>query len=127
MRQVPGIEHDGNPQLVAAMDAFLAELESGNVPDREAFLSGYSEIADELRPCLDALAFVHGASTGGLAEGGTGRTELAGQSLGDFRLVREIARGGMGVVYAASGADGGRVALKVIMGELTGTRRERFA
>jgi tetratricopeptide (TPR) repeat protein/tRNA A-37 threonylcarbamoyl transferase component Bud32 len=104
-----------DPHLVEAMDAFLGELESGTPPDREEFLSRYPELADELRPCLDALAFVHGASVAGGPDGNGKPAELQGQSLGDFRLVREIARGGMGVVYEAEQLSLARqVALKVL-------------
>ena len=45
MKRIPSTEQDASPRLVEAMDAFLAGLESGTVPDREAFLSGYPEIA----------------------------------------------------------------------------------
>ncbi len=115
MKRAVGIDGEGNPQLVEAMDEFLAELEAGSAVDREQFLARFPAIADDLRPCLDALTFVHGASIGGTACSTADQNELCGRALGDFRLVREIARGGMGVVYEAEQLSLGRqVALKVL-------------
>ncbi|MGE0706496.1 MAG: protein kinase [Planctomycetota bacterium] len=50
-------------------------------------------------------------------------------SLGDYRVVRELARGGMGVVYEVEHAvTGGRYALKTILGEVARLEdRARFA
>ncbi|MCG8455580.1 MAG: serine/threonine protein kinase, partial [Holophagales bacterium] len=64
---------------------------------------------------------------------GTLRTDLPGQRLGPYRLLRELGRGGMGVVFLAERADGEfdqRVALKVVQlgasaGRLSRFRRER--
>src|SRR5262245_23719860 len=47
-------------------------------------------------------------------------TSPQGRLLGDFRIVREIGRGGMGVVYeAVDETSGRRVALKVLEAHLT--------
>ena len=53
--------NDDSGRMVAAMDAYIAELETQGAPDHEAFLARYPEIADRLRPCLNALGFMHGA------------------------------------------------------------------
>ncbi len=50
-----------------------------------------------------------------------------GQVFAGCRIEREIARGGMGAVFAATGPDGSPVAVKVILGDLSqGARRGRF-
>ncbi len=82
---------------------------------RDHFLARYPDIAGVLAECLDALDFVRSAapqleSPDILAPGFEPVAPL-----GDFRIVREIGRGGMGVVYEAEQLSlGRRVALKVL-------------
>lgn len=120
-----------DPRVVAALDEYLAELESGRNPDRHEFLSRYSAIAGALAECLEGMEALHQAKsapqrsfddrrdadpTGGIAHAGW----QEGMPLGDYRLVREIGRGGMGVVYEAEQLSlGRRIALKVLPFALT--------
>lgn len=93
-------------ELVRLLELYLAELEAGRAPDRDAFLAAHPSHAASLAEALAGLEFIHRASDGG-AE--TPRT------LGDFRIVREVGRGGMGVVYEAEQISlKRRVALKVL-------------
>ncbi len=102
-----------------ALDEYLAAAEVGTAPPREEFLARYPALADDLDACLAALAFIGRAADGpralaaGLAKAQP--PEQAIGQLGDFRLIREVGRGGMGVVYEAEQISlGRRVALKVL-------------
>lgn len=44
--------------MASALAEYQAMLESGQGPDRTAFLLPYAELAEELAPCLEALEFV---------------------------------------------------------------------
>jgi serine/threonine protein kinase len=103
-----------DPRVMDAARDYLAELEAGRRPDRRAYLGRHPEIAAELAECLDGIDLAHGA---GLALGrpAPAEPEFPPAPLGDFQILREIGRGGMGVVYeAVQGSLGRRVALKVL-------------
>ena len=83
------------------------------------FLARYPELAEDLDACLAALRFIGRAAEGPrsvVAEVAEAQPpEQAPGQLGDFRLIREVGRGGMGVVYEAEQMSlGRRVALKVL-------------
>jgi hypothetical protein len=92
--------------LVRVLDAYLADLQAGRHPDRAELLAEYPGLADELASCLAGLEFIHNAASKG---------PDSPARLGDFRIVREVGRGGMGVVYEAEQLSlRRRVALKVL-------------
>jgi hypothetical protein len=82
-------------------------------PDRQAFLTRHAEIADALAGCLDGLDFIYAV---GPQLNEAPSTEAAAPSpLGDFRILREVGRGGMGIVDEAEQMSlSRRVALKVL-------------
>src|SRR5262245_25100759 len=116
-----------DPRLLGAVQEYLAELEAGRRPDRRAFAARYPELGEAMAPYLDALDAVHAASPllqesvtsasrpgSSGADGPSGEPERMAEPLGDFSIVREIGRGGMGIVYEAVQLSlGRRVALKV--------------
>jgi serine/threonine protein kinase/formylglycine-generating enzyme required for sulfatase activity len=95
------------------LDAYLGALKAGNPPDREALLARHPDLAEELRAALLGIDFVHGAAPRLAPE--EHADALPGGLLGDYRLLRELGRGGMAVVYEAEQVSlGRRVALKVL-------------
>ena len=49
-------------RLAAVLEAYLADLEQGLAPSEEALLAAHPDLADELRPYLDSLQLLHGAT-----------------------------------------------------------------
>src|SRR5581483_10085003 len=104
-----GPDPTDDPRLVAAVREYQAALDAGRPPDRAAFLARHPAVAAELADCLDGLSLLTGLLPRPADE------VAAGVPLGDFQIVREIGRGGMGVVYEAVQLSlGRRVALKVL-------------
>ncbi|MHC4175858.1 MAG: protein kinase domain-containing protein [Planctomycetota bacterium] len=111
-----------DPLVISGVQQYRASLEEGGRPDRRELLGKHPEIAGELAACLDALEFVQQVAPQlrRQATGTAGDTSKSGgirplAALGDFRIEREIGRGGMGVVYEATQLSlGRRVALKVL-------------
>jgi tRNA A-37 threonylcarbamoyl transferase component Bud32 len=113
----PGLDGDRAPDevaplgpaasIVGILDRYLADLRAGQAPDREHLLANHPDLATELDACLAGIEFVHRA-TGPVAP-------ETPATLGEFQIVREIGRGGMGVVYEAEQTPlRRRVALKVL-------------
>jgi serine/threonine protein kinase len=112
-----------DPRIVEVVQEYLSHLEKGEVPDRASYVRRYPELATAVEQCLEGLDMMHAESKRlrgraggeGSAPKITEPVESLPESLGDFRIVRELARGGMGVVYEAVQLSlARRVALKVL-------------
>jgi serine/threonine protein kinase len=103
----PDGDASGDERRVAeALDRYVEALRAGEAPDRADFLAGHADLAEALDEALRGLDFVAGPGA---------PSEPGERMLGDFRLLREVGRGGMGVVYEARQVSlGRRVALKVL-------------
>jgi tetratricopeptide (TPR) repeat protein len=93
-------------------------LHAGAPVDVEKYIARHPELADRLRRLLPALQVLDHFSSPADGAGLTSRTaddEVLTGTLGDYRLIREVGRGGMAVVYEAEQVSlGRRVALKVL-------------
>ena len=115
---------DRSAEIDQVFDDLVCEvstkLEVGEAVDLDAIAVEHPEHVDRLRkllPTLQAMAELGHSGTALLAASpeSRGSGEPKTGVLGDFRIVREIGRGGMGVVYEAEQISlGRRVALKVL-------------
>jgi serine/threonine protein kinase len=120
-----------DPRVVSALEEYLGLLKAGRRPSRQEFLDRHSDIALALGECLDGLEFVQSAVPRLPAAGPVGAEESLAPAtrLGDYRIIREIGRGGMGLVYEADQISlGRRVALKVLpfASAIDPRQRQRF-
>ncbi len=117
---LPSPPADGldDPQMIRVVEEYLAALEAGAPPDRRDVAARHPELTAALSHCLDALEFVQQAGAGLQPLGGAAEAADAvtwASPLGDFQIIREVGRGGMGIVYEALQMSlGRRVALKVL-------------
>ncbi len=108
-----------DPRLLEIAQEYLEELEMGRSPDRQEYITRAGALGPSIRVYLEALDALHRPASLGSGRS-SARPPLEGslnlrEPLGDFHIVREIGRGGMGVVYeAVQRSLGRRVALKVL-------------
>lgn len=118
-------------RLVELLDEYAGALQNGEAPTVEVFADRQTDLSDafrhELLECLEGVRVIHTAvesaredeEADSLAASDSSATlDHATETprvLGDYRVVREIGRGGMGVVYEAEEQSLRRkVALKVL-------------
>ena len=123
MKNDPSIaSNDDEARILEILREYQTALDSGQQPNRKELLARHPDIAAELSACLQGLSFVKSA-VAEMASTKTGRSTStiaepdlsSALPLGDFRLIRQIGRGGMGTVYEAEQLSlNRRVALKVL-------------
>src|SRR5947209_985944 len=135
MASMPIATDQVDENLEAVLASYLRAAEEGRAPERMELLARHPDLAPELAaffagqerftrlaaPLRDAVSAAQQSTIEDkLAEGGR---------LGDFRLLREVGRGGMGIVYEAQQISlDRRVALKVLpmAAAMDGKQLQRF-
>lgn len=131
--QVKSDVQDRHP-LELLCEQFSEALRAGENPSIQEFADRLPEHAEQALPILQSIALMEGASS---SENLRRRAESKWQrfsqrsltQLGDFRIVREIGRGGMGIIYEAEQLSLKRsVALKVLSPAIADSKKqlERF-
>jgi serine/threonine protein kinase len=108
--------HSADPAAADLIEDLINRIQAG-AADVEEFIAAHPEHAEDLRRLLPAAQVLADLSRSAQAEGSFPPAEegAAAGELGDFRIVREVGRGGMGVVYEAVQISlDRRVALKVL-------------
>ncbi len=116
-------------RLADVLEEYVAGIEQGNAPTAEQLIAQHPDLADLLPAYLDGIDWIHNAmgatfrpchDSDSDAEPDALPSEIDShcsqrQRIGDFEMLREIGRGGMGVVYEAVQLSlNRRVALKVL-------------
>ena len=109
-----------------AVEEYLEQLDRGDPVQLEEFVKRYPQISDVLMTVIPAFVrtdrTVHKVAQSATSDNGC-------KQLGDFRILRQIGRGGMGIVYEAEQISmKRRVALKVLplAGLVDETKIRRF-
>ena len=126
------VDRDRDPLDLLA-EEFADRYRRGETPSITEYATRHPELADDLRELLPAVAqmemlkrYRHSVDD---HAGHDGPIEPPPTQLGDFSILRELGRGGMGIVYeAVQQSLGRRVALKVLppAARRDAGKRERF-
>src|SRR5436305_3490631 len=116
-------ESEARSEVVLELaEEFLERYRKGERPPLREYIERHPELAAEIREVFPAMAMLENIAVADdslqdrAQQSGAGRfvrPEL--QQLGDYRIIRAIGQGGMGVVYEAEQVSLGRhVALKLL-------------
>ncbi|MCY2982727.1 MAG: serine/threonine-protein kinase [Planctomycetota bacterium] len=104
-------------KLAVILDEYLIQLEQGSEPNLTQLCRAHVDLAPAIRHYVQSLRVIKKAVTDQDSPSPycLEHIDTLNKQIGDFKIVREIGRGGMGVVYEAFQVSlGRRVALKLL-------------
>jgi serine/threonine protein kinase/tetratricopeptide (TPR) repeat protein len=114
-------------------EEFLDRYRRGERPALKEYIAQHPDLAAEIRELFPAMAMMENIALTDEAlaedEGANGKRPppAVPEQFGDYRILREVGRGGMGIVYEAEQVSLGRhVALKVLKTLLDPKQKRRF-
>ena len=100
-RPLVDLPDEREAQVLGILEEYLAELECGGRPSPEDLIARHPHLEDDLRAYLCELDQLHQAGlrkSFPASENPAARVHGERGRLGDFQIIREVGRGGMGVV-----------------------------
>lgn len=101
----------------ALAEEFLARRRTGETPSIESYAGAHPDLAEEIRDLFPAMVVMERLkpAVDSAPDDALAQVDLPSMNLGEYHIVREIGRGGMGVVYEAEQESlGRRVAIKLL-------------
>lgn len=125
MTEPGAAEESRDDRLADVVDEYMQQVRDGQSPDPEEFAERYPELAEELRDVLPLLLLVEQPVAPESPEDPSPQADSP-RRLGEYRLIEEIGRGGMGVVFRAVQESLNRdVAVKILPRSVIGDAQSR--
>jgi serine/threonine protein kinase/WD40 repeat protein len=111
-------------------EEFIERYRRGERPPLKEYTDRYPELAEQIEDLFPALLMMENLKPAEADQAAAARNQARDDDLGhlgDYRIIREVGRGGMGIVYEAEQVSlGRRVALKVLPEEMFENPKQRW-